>query len=69
MVKEDEIRLIAYNIWEQDDCPNEKDWEHWFRAESIWEQQHKPQEVVMNTKTKEVTLEPNRIKSKRKKRY
>jgi hypothetical protein len=42
MVKEDEIRLIAYNIWEQESCPNGKDCEHWFRAEAIWEEQQKP---------------------------
>jgi hypothetical protein len=42
MAKEDEIRLIAYNIWEQEGCINRKDCEHWFRAEAIWEEQQKP---------------------------
>jgi hypothetical protein len=42
MAKEDEIRLIAYNIWEQEGCINGKDCEHWFRAEAIWEEQQKP---------------------------
>ena len=41
MSKEDEIRLIAYNIWEQEDCVHGYDCEHWFRAEAIWKQQHK----------------------------
>jgi hypothetical protein len=39
MGREDEIRLIAYNIWEQEGCLNEHDCEHWYRAEAIWEQQ------------------------------
>ena len=41
MSKEDEIRLIAYNIWEQEGCINGKDCEHWFRAEAIWQGQLK----------------------------
>ena len=35
MLKEDEIRLIAYRIWEQDGFKNSKDWGHWFKAEAI----------------------------------
>lgn len=42
MAKEDEIRLIAYNIWEKEGCINGKECEHWFRAEAIWEEQQKP---------------------------
>lgn len=38
MAKEDEIRLIAYTIWEQEGCLNGKDCEHWFKAEAIWEE-------------------------------
>ena len=41
MEKQDEIRLIAYNIWEQEGCINGKDCEHWFRAEAIWQGQQK----------------------------
>jgi hypothetical protein len=42
VAKEEEIRLIAYNIWEQEGCINGKDCEHWFRAEAVWEERHKP---------------------------
>lgn len=41
MEREDEVRLIAYRIWEEEGCPNGRDCEHWFRAEIIWEQQQK----------------------------
>jgi hypothetical protein len=41
MAKEDEIRLIAYTIWEEEGCPHGKDCEHWQRAEVIWEQKQK----------------------------
>ena len=39
MAREDEVRLIAYNVWEQEGCPNGRDCEHWFMAEAIWEEQ------------------------------
>ena len=51
MAREDEIRLIAYNIWEQESCPHGKDCEHWFRAEVIWEEQQKPKAVATNPRT------------------
>ena len=38
MGREDEIRLIAYRIWEEDGCCDGRDLEHWFRAEVIWEE-------------------------------
>jgi hypothetical protein len=60
MGKQDEIRLIAYNIWEQEYCPNYKDSEHWFRAEAIWEKQQKPKAVVVNTKTETNKFIPKR---------
>jgi hypothetical protein len=41
MGREDEIKLIAYQIWEGESCPDGKDCEHWFRAETIWEEQNK----------------------------
>ena len=51
MGKEDEVRLIAYSIWEQEDCPNHKDCEHWFRAEAIWEDRQKREAVSNGIKT------------------
>ena len=41
MGKEDEIRLIAYNIWQQDGCCDGHDCEHWLRAEAVWEEKRK----------------------------
>ncbi len=40
MAREDEVRLIAYNLWEKEGCTSDRDCEYWYRAESIWEQQH-----------------------------
>ncbi len=49
MAKEEEIRLIAYSIWEQENCPNGRDCEHWYRAEAILEQQQKAKSISPRT--------------------
>ena len=49
MGKEDEIRLIAYSIWEEDNYPNGKDREHWFKAEALWEKEHKRSEMAIGS--------------------
>jgi len=37
MGREEEIKLIAYRIWEEEGCIDGRDCEHWLRAEAIWE--------------------------------
>jgi hypothetical protein len=39
MNHEDEIRLIAYRIWEEEGCPDGLHHEHWVRAETVWREQ------------------------------
>ena len=39
--REEEIRLIAYRIWEEEGRPHGHDLEHWRNAEAIWEEQHR----------------------------
>jgi len=39
--REEEIRLVAYRIWEEEGCPHGRDLEHWRKAEAIWEEQHR----------------------------
>jgi hypothetical protein len=39
--KEQDIKLIAYHIWENEGCPNGHDVEHWQKAEIIWQERHK----------------------------
>jgi hypothetical protein len=41
MEREDEIRYIAYCIWEQEGCCHGRDIEHWIRAEVVWEEKQK----------------------------
>jgi hypothetical protein len=40
MEREEEIRRIAYQLWEQEGCPQGRDLEHYFKAESIYQQRH-----------------------------
>jgi hypothetical protein len=42
MGREDEIRAIAYGIWEAEGYCHGYDCDHWLRAEVIWEDQHQP---------------------------
>lgn len=42
MEREDEIRLIAYSIWEGDGCSDGHDLEHWIKAEAIWIERNAP---------------------------
>lgn len=39
MDREQEIRLIAYRIWEEDECCHGHDIEHWLKAEAVWQEQ------------------------------
>jgi hypothetical protein len=36
MYHDQEIRLIAYRIWEEEGRPEGRDLEYWFKAEAIW---------------------------------
>lgn len=38
--REEEVRLIAYEIWLNEGCPHGRHEEHWFKAESIWQARH-----------------------------
>lgn len=65
MERDEEIREIAYRIWQQEGFPAGCEVKHWLRAEVLWEQEHRqkaksrPPKVPKKTKTrKAVTVEP-----------
>jgi len=64
MGREDEIRLIAYSIWEQEGSYDGRDMEHWLRAEAIWEEKQKP---VQKTDSKKPEVQAKKSKAARKK--
>lgn len=53
MAREDEIRLIAYGIWEEEGCWDGRDMEHWFRAEMIWGQNQKEEAAPTGARTRQ----------------
>jgi hypothetical protein len=36
MGREEEIKVIAYDIWKTEGCHDGRDCDHWYRAELIW---------------------------------
>jgi hypothetical protein len=50
--REDEIRTIAYGIWEKENRPRGRALEEWLNAEVIWERKQQNQAVVTNTEAK-----------------
>ncbi len=41
MSREEEIRTIAYGLWQADNCCDGRDVEHWLKAEAIWQERQK----------------------------
>jgi len=37
---DEEIRQIAYQLWQDEGCPDGRHLEHWVKAESIWRARH-----------------------------
>jgi hypothetical protein len=64
MDREEEIRLIAYNIWQEEGCIDGQTHEHWLRAELIWESRQKPKASVVKKKTtkKKTTAKTKKVK-------
>jgi len=46
MSREDEIRIIAYTIWQEEGCCDGQHVEHWQRAEVIWEERQAENNVA-----------------------
>jgi hypothetical protein len=69
MEREDEIRLIAYQLWEAEGCVNGRDYENWYRAEAIWEERQKPKATLKSpqTDTNPATKKAAKVKVERKK--
>jgi hypothetical protein len=57
--REEEIRELAYKIWQEEGCPHGSDVQHWLRAKMIWEEKTQRQNKTKQSKTL------NRRKSKK----
>ena len=68
MGREDEIRLIAYSLWEEESCLDGRDCEHWFKAEAIWGKQNKKAAKIAKTASKQSSKQkpkPEAVNNKR----
>jgi len=52
MGREDEIRMMAYCIWEGQNYCNGHEIEHWLQAEAMWEESHRKKPSSKETKSK-----------------
>ncbi|HEU4344338.1 MAG TPA: DUF2934 domain-containing protein [Candidatus Binatia bacterium] len=41
MEREEQIRCLAYSIWEKEGYPHGRQFEHWLTAETIWESENR----------------------------
>ena len=39
--RDEQIREIAYRIWQEEGCPAGSEVEHWLKAQSVWEEKHR----------------------------
>jgi hypothetical protein len=69
MEREDEIKLIAYNIWEEEGCLDGHHYEHWSRAEAIWEQARKDALKSTQKKATQPVKQNTRIMQPKKKSH
>ena len=48
--REQEVRELAYRIWEQEGCFHGYDVQHWLKAEAIWQEKHRPKSKPRQSK-------------------
>jgi hypothetical protein len=70
MERDEEIRQLAYQIWQQEGCPAGCEVEHWLRAESIWREGQRPKRNAKGSKPLQKTSEkqtktPKKTKSRK----
>lgn len=40
--QDEEIRQLAYKIWQEAGCPHGAEVQHWLKAQEIWLESHRP---------------------------
>jgi hypothetical protein len=64
MGREDEIRTIAYHIWEDEGRGDGRDFGHWLKAEMVWEEEQKNDMAFEVTKKRSKRTAMQRRKGK-----
>ena len=58
MAMEEQIRALAYTIWEQEGCPEGKHEEHYYRAKQILEEKEATSGVDLEPPPSVINLPP-----------
>jgi len=66
MQHEDEVRQIAYKMWEDEGYPQGRDQEHWFKAEALWQERQDQTEHMADDLLSRRDLMASRVVGKRK---
>ena len=40
--RDEEIRQVAYKLWQEEGCPDGYDLQHWLKAETVWLEEKRP---------------------------
>jgi len=51
-MRDEEIRLIAYQLWQDEGCPHGRHLEHWVKAEAIWQERQLGKKSMKQTAPK-----------------
>jgi Protein of unknown function (DUF2934) len=51
MNRDEEIREVAYKLWQEEGYPHGYEVQHWLKAEAIWQEKHRPKIKPKQLKT------------------
>ncbi len=50
--RDEEIRQLAYRLWQESGCPIGSDLQHWLQAQEMWQEKHRPKNRAKPAKAK-----------------
>ena len=49
--RDEEIRQVAYKLWQEEGCPDGYDLQHWLKAETEWLEEKRPKNKPKQSKS------------------
>jgi Protein of unknown function (DUF2934) len=49
--RDEEIRQVAYKLWQEEGCPDGYDVQHWLKAETVWLEEKRPKNKPKQSKS------------------
>ena len=50
--RDEEIRQLAYRLWQESGCPTGSDLQHWLKAQEMLQEKHRPKNRTKPAKAK-----------------